>query len=254
MSADRQQLCQLAEKNNLGEIVIMQIKKPIIVILAALIVLVASFSTPMKAYAMESLEKNRVVERVERELDKYNQLYFAQTRLTLTESEITEDFIKKINSMNDEELHEYIGSLYMIPTVMHQNRIEKIEISSDNYQTTKSADWGEYTTVEKECSVNSSIPSIGFCKIHIPYTAVIKKMLSTGNWYIDSVTIGTSYQTGISVASWSQTDSTVEIGSYQTYANLIVTGVLTYGIPYTPILGQTKQSFIYCLRADEVAE
>ena len=70
------------------------------------------------------------------------------------------------------------------------------------------------------------------------------KQLSTNNvWYIDSVNVGTSYQTGVSLATWSHLTGSAVVGGYNTYANITVTGILSYGIPGIPLQYQSHESF-----------
>ncbi len=228
-----------------------------------LLVLVLSFAIPffypMTVNASNGDNSEAIIEKVRNEVSFYNQIYDGEIVISIDDSHITEEFIAKICSMNEHELHDYIGSLYAQPTRVGgaTDNISRLSLKpqlNEAFINANDSDWSEYKVVKKKCSVNSSIPSIGICQINIPYTATMKKMASTGSWYIDSIEIGTSEQTGFSVASWSHGDATVEIKGYETYADIVVTGVLTYSIKETPFLYQTEQSFTYLLRNTEIMQ
>ncbi len=79
------------------------------------------------------------------------------------------------------------------------------------------------------------------------------KKLSTNNlWYIDSMFVGTSYQTGLSLGSWSHLSGNAAIGGYGTYANLTVSGILSYGIPGTALVYQSNESFVCLVSSSDI--
>lgn len=197
-------------------------------------------------------------ERIENEIASLNQKYESEVTISISDTEMSEEYAEMISGMDDEQLHQYLESFYTDAIDLYDTPIAIPEESMPSMapvsRAASAGTWTEYTTVSKECSVSSAIPSIGICWIKIPYTASMKKMEGTGSWYIDSVSVGTSYQTGIAVASWSHTSSNVEKAQYETYANVYVTGVLSYSIPKTPLSVQSSETFVYLLSSTEIME
>ncbi|MBR5943340.1 MAG: hypothetical protein IKZ94_00140 [Lachnospiraceae bacterium] len=229
------------------------------VFLSIVLSLTGSLSVPICSLAAENESNDFVFERVQEELDSLNEQYSPKVFISLDDTLFTNEFADQIISMDDEQLHCYLESIYTTQ-VQNSNSVQLVQSIEEPMRFSSSAraangdTWTEFTTVSKECSVSSAIPSIGICWINIPYTASMKKLSSNGVWYIDTIDVGWSYQTGLGVAGWSQSSSSVEKGQYETYANITVTGVLSYGLYGTPLQIQTQQSFLYTLRADEIME
>ncbi len=119
--------------------------------------------------------------------------------------------------------------------------------------TSSNATWSEYKDyTNKTFTVSSSVPSIGICSIVVLYNANMKKLSTNNVWYINTVTVTDSWQTGISLASWDFKYSTVTIGGYETDADVDVTGVLTYGIPNTVFSASTTVTFGHILCAGDI--
>ena len=228
-------------------------------LLIAILLFCNAFSAPIRSLAAESDNYDVIAARIQNELDKLNKAYAPNIYISINESLLTTDFVNQVVDMDDEQLHNYLKSIYissMPPktTVRLAPSPQLSMISPAGIKAARSGSWSEYKTVSKECSVSSAIPSIGICWINIPYTATMKKLSTTGEWYIDRVDVGWSYQTGVSAATWSQSSSSVQKGQYETYANITVTGVISYGLYGTPLQIQTQQSFIYTLRANEIMQ
>ncbi|WP_155991351.1 hypothetical protein [Paenibacillus sp. FSL R7-277] len=102
-----------------------------------------------------------------------------------------------------------------------------------------------YTTyLNRECTIYSGIPSGGVSWIHIRYNALIG---DSNDGPYDGLFYGgrvlDSWQTGTAVASWKHQTGNFELLGNQ--ADVTATGLLTYGIPSTPLSVTTQQTFLY---------
>ena len=218
-------------------------KKTIKTLCTLLLILAVSLSGIIALPVFASADYyEQEIGRVEDALDALNQEYGPDIIITMRPEFFDDSFAELVRSLNDQELYLYLKQYYK--KTFSNLRITYEACSFfDSKQLLGTRDWIEYRNVSSEATVSSAIPSIGVSWIHIPFVARMKKLSTNNLWYIDSVTVGTSYQTGLSIATWSHLSGSATIGGYGTYASLLVSGILAYGIPKTPLVYQSYESF-----------
>ena len=218
-------------------------KKTIKAICMLFLILTVAFSgmNTLPVFAASDNHKQEI-SRVEAALDALNHEYGPDIIITTNPELFDDSFAELIRNFSDYELYMYLKQYYK-KTFSNLKVIYESNSSFDSKQVYGTRDWIEYRTVSSEATVSSAIPSIGVCSIHIPFVAQMKKLSTNNLWYFDSVTVGTSYQTGLALATWSHISGSATIGGYGTYASLLVSGILAYGIPKTPLIYQSYESF-----------
>lgn len=88
-------------------------------------------------------------------------------------------------------------------------------------------------------SVWAGVPAVGHCYINTPYT-ITYSVTSSGYNNINSCSLGSSYMTGLSMATFAFTRNTWSKIGYST-ARITAYGTLTYGIPGTPLYYTTGE-------------
>ncbi len=211
------------------------------------------FVNSINVYATDIFSKNETIERIQKDIDKLNILYGPETMISIDYDRVDQEFIDYVESMSDDELYDYLKALY------DNNRIRIVEPNPNLKESYRSVEkiyrggnWSQYTTRSGICRFSTSIPALGSCQMNITYSAVMKMLSSTNTWYIDNVSVGTSYQTGLAMATWTHVSSSVKKANYETYATITIKGVMTYPIPKIPFSYSADMSFEYCLRANEI--
>lgn len=96
-------------------------------------------------------------------------------------------------------------------------------------------------TVSGTTSVWAGIPAIGWCYVNTPYT--IRYIINQYGYHdIQSCSMGTSYITGVAMATWQHYSNSWSKIGYST-ARISSTGLLSWGIPGTPLYYQSLETF-----------
>lgn len=221
-------------------------------IISVLMITIIGFIIPVSAFAAD-ISDNTIIN-IRLKLEEINNTY-SHGKLSLDLSKLNQDYLDFFEKLSDEELTQYLQSIKAEQERLSKNikttvtsSVTSIKPCPNTYEkTSKSGDKITYYSYTTSCSVGSYIPSIGICSIHIDYECKTKHVDKGSyiNKYFVSGKVLTSYQTGLSIGTWTHVRGTFTPKGYNTYAEVVATGTITYGIEGTPfVFTIDPQSFL----------
>lgn len=204
--------------------------------------LIFSFSLPAFANSAQIDSTDEfTLSQLKEVIQSLNEEYKEKTSLTINESDLTEEYLQSLSAYDNEELVKYLTGFYEEAANIEYKVVDIKTVPADPGTITPF-----YTTyLNRECTIFSGIPSGGVSWIHIRYNALIGDS-SDGRKH-DGLFYGgrvlDSWQTGTAVGQWKhQTGNFRALGNQ---AEVTATGLLTYGIPNTPLSVTTQETFLF---------
>lgn len=190
-------------------------------------------STVFASTSSDDYEVNQKIAQIETLLNQYNN---EKVTIRIDADRINKENLAFMDDFSEDELNCYIYSLY---TDAQNIETTVTNISTESCFSPYIFDQ-PYTTYTRTAEVSSAIPSIGICNINIRFSST----LSADKYFMDGYVIS-SHQTGLSIGQWSHSYGEFNIAEYKTYATVRVVGVISYGIPNTPLYVQSEEAFVY---------
>lgn len=208
------------------------------------IVLCLSMLFSNNVFACEILQVSEVQKRIDKLepiLEKYNT---EDISLSIDYHELSDNSLEFVDEYSDEELDNYIKSLFADAQNIEFTVSEQNHTNSQNHMefpeqvnSPYTFDY-PYTTYRRDVEVNSSVPNVGICTVIIYYWAT----LSQDYYFMDAGVEG-SAPLGWSVGTWNHGRGTATIAQYRTYVTLLVEGTITY--PVNGMNMSVRASFEY---------
>ncbi|HHD2786036.1 TPA: hypothetical protein ACOTHR_003598 [Clostridium perfringens] len=139
--------------------------------------------------------------------------------------------INYFNNLSKKELIDFLEKEYN-NALNITYRVESIEDETSSL--------ARATYRNRKARVWFGVPAIGHCWMNILYDASLdsKKYFTSGK-------VNDSWLTGTRLGFWDHKYGEFNVAYYRTFADVIAHGVLTYGIPNTPVSVSTNQSVLF---------
>ncbi|ODP26018.1 hypothetical protein PTI45_04654 [Paenibacillus nuruki] len=209
-------------------------KKIISFALSLALVLPVTFTSASTTANAAETDSTKQLQRVESTLTELNKEYVDST-IEVDTSKWTEDYVNQISAYNDNELKEYLEGFY--------KDASNIETKTVDIKSVDSKEKGYVTYLNREGTVWVGVPSLGQVFMHILFNVNVANDRSE----FLSGRVLDSWQEGVALSTYKPQSGSFEARGTKAYIR--AKGLLTYGIPKTP-LSATKQ--ISVLFIDEI--
>ena len=213
--------------------------------LNVLLCMVLLFSFTGSVFAAHDVEKVETkleskIEKIQKKLDKLNKQYEGEVLVAVDMSKATEEAVAKFDTYTDEDLEDYLTSLFEdTKKITYKVNMKPEDVPANPNKINKMSKFGLHapgltskfaesntTYNNRAADVNFSVPALGMCSVKIRYNVT----MDSNKYFVSGEITNSLLNSGACVGGWAHDYGNFIVSYYRTYAELYAYGVLSYGI------------------------